>query len=250
MSVENFLTRMNALVDELRAHPKVTLLNYHVPPPATEEDFAAVEAHIGRPLPNDIKAFYRQCNGIQLRWVHKDNKDVDHKLWSGFMEGPFEHEEILIEQGFEGVVNILDVKSVFFRELPFRLRDLKDMEKQVPLTIEEKQCTIEELVSRIAVFDLLDFNCCFGLVETPNTNKGFAVIQLGQQYRIPKFDAKLLPLSKYLDLIILKKGSAMNRIFDVLPKERKFGSRKLEWMENEESIPNPAPYDLNYPYHR
>lgn len=250
MAVEDFLTRMNALVDELRAHPKVTLLNYHVPTPATEEDFADVEGRIGRNLPEDIKAFYRQCNGIQLRWVHKDNKEVDHKLWSGFMEGPFDYEEICIEQGFEGVVNILGVREVFLRELPFKLRELKDREKKILLSIEEGPIYLSDLSERLWVFDLFDFTYCFSIVGDLAKNDGMAVLLTGQEYRIPSFGTKLIPFSLYLDLLILKKGGASNRIFDIKPLVKDFSSKAFEWMKTNESFPKHSAYDLNYPFHK
>jgi hypothetical protein len=250
MAVENFLERMNALVEELKSHPKVTLINYFVPPPATEKDFTEVEAHIGMALPDDIKAFYRQCNGIQLRWVHKDNKNTDQKLWSGFIEGPFDYEEVVIEQGLEGIVNILGVKDVFFRNLPFDKTPLESYELPEPYVLKGTEMVYSDISKVIWSFDILNFEYDYALMLLPQEISSTKVVLLEMAHRIPAIDVPYFSLEQYLELIFLKKGVADARIFHVMSTDRDFNSQDLKPIESLEKIHDPRKYSLDYPYHR
>jgi hypothetical protein len=250
MPVENFLERMNALVEELKAHPKVTLLNYHVPAPATEQDFADVEAHIGMPLPKDIKTFYRQCNGLQLRWVHKDNWNVDQKLWTEFMEGPFDYEEIKIEKGIEGIVNILPVKDVFFRKMPFKQIPIPDDDLPGPYQLLGVDYDYKSLSSIVWNFDLHHYNYDFSLCILSDRSMATLVMMQEDTHRDPSPGIPLFTFAAYLDLIFLKKGCADARIFNLAPGKRNFNLCFEFLLGSTDGIGNPQPYDLNYPYHR
>lgn len=250
MPVENFLERMNVLLEELKAHPKITLLNYYVPAPATEQDFAEVESHIGFPLPEDIKAFYRQCNGLQLRWVHKDNWNVDQKIWKEFMEGPFDYEETTIERGIEGVVHILGVREVFFRQLPFQKKALRERELNMTYLINGESLTFRELEPFIWNFDLFSASFDFGLMFLGTTLKVTPLLLISMGHRFPSLGGSILKISDYLDLILLKKGCADARTFQFLPKEIDYNSSVINDMDGLLEIGDPTPYDLNYPYHR
>lgn len=62
-----YLERFNAMVEELRANPKIEVLEYTVNPPATDAELAQAEEYAA--VPEAMKQFYRQCNGLKLEWA-------------------------------------------------------------------------------------------------------------------------------------------------------------------------------------
>lgn len=69
-----FIERFDAMVATLRAHPDVKILNVWKGAPVSEERISAAEVKLGAKLPEDVKAFYRQCDGLVLAW---DDKKAD-----------------------------------------------------------------------------------------------------------------------------------------------------------------------------
>jgi len=62
-----YLERFNQMVDELRANPKIEVLEYTVHPPATSEEIAAAQAYFPN-IPAAMLDFYTQANGLRLKW--------------------------------------------------------------------------------------------------------------------------------------------------------------------------------------
>lgn len=67
-SSDSFLSRFNALVETLRAHPEIEVLDVEVRPPAAESELRAAEERVGMPLPADLRAFYAAHDGVFLEW--------------------------------------------------------------------------------------------------------------------------------------------------------------------------------------
>src|SRR5688500_13222160 len=68
--MQNYITRFAAMVEHLKNCPEaVALLNYNVFEPAADAKVARVEATLGFPLGEGVRSFYRQTNGLQLRWI-------------------------------------------------------------------------------------------------------------------------------------------------------------------------------------
>jgi len=63
-----FRKRLEQMVAELRAHPRIEVYEFIIQPPASEDDIAAAEEAIGMKLPADVQEFYRAHNGIFLLW--------------------------------------------------------------------------------------------------------------------------------------------------------------------------------------
>lgn len=103
--MKDFLQRFNAMVEVLKSHPNVQLLSHHVPNPATEQEISEVENQLGRQLDEDIKEFYRQCNGLKLRWIRKSSSYFKPKEYGKFVEGPFTLDDILDDgMGIDGCI--------------------------------------------------------------------------------------------------------------------------------------------------
>lgn len=60
--------RFHALVAALRAHPDVVVLAAEIRPGASEGQMAEAESEIGIRLPEAMRAFYAEQNGIFLEW--------------------------------------------------------------------------------------------------------------------------------------------------------------------------------------
>jgi hypothetical protein len=74
----SFITKLNAVVEALRANPSIYVAHYAVLPPDAEA-IAEVEKEIGYQLDSSIADFYRECGGVQLLWLNKANEDFETK---------------------------------------------------------------------------------------------------------------------------------------------------------------------------
>lgn len=73
MATKNYIEAFNNLARELARHSKIELLGYHTFAPLTELELEALEAKYNCQLDDTIRRFYTQTNGLQLRWMFKDN---------------------------------------------------------------------------------------------------------------------------------------------------------------------------------
>lgn len=76
----DYLKRFEVMVAQLKAHPNILVLGYNTFSPVPESKFAEYEKELGFALPNDLKTFYRQTDGLQLRWIRLDNDSYDEDV--------------------------------------------------------------------------------------------------------------------------------------------------------------------------
>ena len=72
----NWLSRFSNMADELRQHSQVELLSFQSFPPVEEEQFELLEKRYNITLPKNVRAFYRETNGLQLSWILKNNEHM------------------------------------------------------------------------------------------------------------------------------------------------------------------------------
>ncbi|MAQ16631.1 MAG: hypothetical protein CMN30_17790 [Sandaracinus sp.] len=85
--------RFEALIRELNDHADIEVITTELGAPASDADIAAAEAFLGRALPAEVAAFYRELNGADIEWSHTDGTRAD--------------------AGARGVIRIMDLASVF-----------------------------------------------------------------------------------------------------------------------------------------
>jgi len=61
--------RFDSMVEGLRENPLISVLEYQTNPPATDAELAQAEAYLGQPLPEAMRRFYTQTNGLKLKWA-------------------------------------------------------------------------------------------------------------------------------------------------------------------------------------
>jgi hypothetical protein len=70
--------RLEAMIAELDANPRVQVTSAYVAPPASASKIAKVEKAYG-PIDKAIKAFYQSCDGFALQWYDKSSRNFDAK---------------------------------------------------------------------------------------------------------------------------------------------------------------------------
>ena len=77
----NWLSRFSDMVKELRLHSQVQLLNYNTFPPVQDSQFNFFEEMYSVEIPKVIQKFYRETNGLQLRWMFKNNEQFSEEKY-------------------------------------------------------------------------------------------------------------------------------------------------------------------------
>lgn len=73
----SFITKLNAVVEELKNNPTIRVAHYAVLPP----DLNAInrmEKLLGYKLDSSITDFYKECGGIQLLWLDENNDNFEN----------------------------------------------------------------------------------------------------------------------------------------------------------------------------
>jgi hypothetical protein len=111
--VEDYLDRFKAMVDELRAHPKVHVTHFHVASGIPSWKLERLEERAGFKFSDEIRSFYLKSNGLQLVWIHENAPRFDAET-----DEVFDSEKIDLDWVRDddcratGVVNFLPVEDV------------------------------------------------------------------------------------------------------------------------------------------
>lgn len=74
----SFISKLNTVVEHLKSNPAIHVAHYLVLPPDLDA-IKEVEEKLGYSLDDSITDFYKECGGIQLLWLYKDNEEFDFK---------------------------------------------------------------------------------------------------------------------------------------------------------------------------
>jgi hypothetical protein len=100
----SFQKRLETMVAELRAHPRIEVNDFIIQPGAPEGDITAAEDAVGMKFPADIRDFYRAHNGIFLQW---GLRGVEYRSRTE----PFDHPDYGAPPGCINLVSISDAMS-------------------------------------------------------------------------------------------------------------------------------------------
>ncbi len=135
--MSNYKDRFDKLVYELKEHPKVDLQEYKIFEPVSDAEISEVHDKIGFTLDDKIVAFYKECNGLLLRWVHHDDElyeNTDHSsavIEINSMKDCFCYESLA--EGFE------DDKELYMERKYLRQFDIPSAHFSIVFDITEKQ---------------------------------------------------------------------------------------------------------------
>ncbi|MEM7103532.1 MAG: pentapeptide repeat-containing protein [Bacteroidota bacterium] len=115
--MNTYRQRFTEMVQQLDSHPKVKILSFVTFKGVSDQIIAKVEASLGQPIESAIKQFYKETNGLQIRWITTENEDFDpelHTPTTAILDWDYANENFRPE---DGVVMILPLEMVFLRNL-------------------------------------------------------------------------------------------------------------------------------------
>jgi hypothetical protein len=216
----SFITKLDAMVEGLKADPKVHVAFYTVLPPNLEI-IEKVETYLGYALDTRITDFYRECGGIQLFWLYKNNPEFDKKkayleeelskndrfkFWMfeggcGLMSDGASYDKLKSD----GVILIPPMKTTFL-DIGHNGEDHDETEMFEPFGIFENTPQI-----KIRRLDMFDVRVNVAFILDGKTYPAMLVAHNGRDYE----DSKVIYFEEYLNLIIETKGN-INRGYDNL----------------------------------
>lgn len=82
--MKNYLEKFKQMVDELRVHPQIEITEFVINLPATEKEIKSTSKKFK--LTSDMLDFYKQANGLTLRWKLKDTQENEEDPICGNIE--------------------------------------------------------------------------------------------------------------------------------------------------------------------
>jgi hypothetical protein len=213
--------RFEAMVERLRAHPDIVLLNLFIADPVSKTTLASVEKKLSVPLDPAIAAFYQQCDGLSLRWISKRHPDYDPEDMR-FSSKRMSWENVVATDGAEdGCICILPfeqalVKASWKEQLYFE--DDSDEEQE---EFGQKSYSRATFNRALRPFDYFSFYNMMGFALLPDA-KQLPVI-MGDDHGACWTDSRITDFASYMETVLATYGSveARRRIYG-----ETFGHRK------------------------
>jgi hypothetical protein len=103
-----YRARFEQMIDELDADPRVVVARAYLGPAASDEAIRAAEREVGAPLAPEVAAFYREMNGLSLRWVFTEEATPADRARAS---SPFD--SVDSTGTTPGLVNLMCIEEVF-----------------------------------------------------------------------------------------------------------------------------------------
>jgi hypothetical protein len=185
---KRFRESFQEMVDTLRAHPKINVIETIVRPPASGAAILAAEKLIGRSLPDDMIEFYTAHDGVYLSWGLKgrDYGDTIEPFgWPDYGTPP-------------GVINLLPIGQAFSSSWvdDYTINWTDDDHRVIYGVDQESEdervhAVVVDLFSKFYHADLV-----FGPVDRP----GFVLI--ADDHGAELMESNLSSFTTYLDIVL------------------------------------------------
>jgi hypothetical protein len=198
--ITHAIDRFKALAEEIQGHSQLELVEFRLEPPAGEDEIARVEAEARRTAPESLKQFYREANGLVLRWRFRRDLPPEQRAAIELALGsptPTEHE--LTES--TGHVQLLSIADLL-------LNPEYDLPSENPIQgffdFDGRMYTDNEFCAILQPFDIIDDYYCMGFVAIPGATE-WKLMLLGD-YWIEYDSSRVTWLEDYLQLVIATWG--------------------------------------------
>lgn len=197
--LRDYMKRFDAMVEELKSHNRIQLVNYHRFPGLEDDEIADIETDAGFKLSEPIKAFYKQSNGLQLIWIDKEEEGYspsEHTL----SDNPKDWEHSQYDYWpYTGMVMIRPLEEVT-GNLPYSLEYSDNEYKSEYRGREYGNADLEE---KIRVFDPFNKYYDTGWIIREDGNHD---VILASDHQACWTDSFLIDFDTYLEMVLAQKG--------------------------------------------
>lgn len=201
----SYLARFHQLAEELKAHPKVRLLAYHSFDPVDPQQIEAAELFLGQSLDHRIKDFYKETNGLQLRWIFENNEDLDERLHQWKAEAEHWNYAKDAFRAEDGVIFMLPFEQVFAEAIDHGLDILKGQEE---ISFMKERYDLSDFYQKIRPFDAFSSYCNMAFFMD---GTAYPTLVMGDEHCSNYTDSRLTNFASYLEFLLATKGLCRKR---------------------------------------
>lgn len=150
----NYRALFTRMVDDLRCDRLFVVERFVLGDPLSLVDIQALETETGYELTNDLRAFYAQMNGLNLKWYLDPNlSDADREAF--FLEFPDMDVENSSDEAASAAIRILPLHEVLTRHWG------EDVYYEPEMGFHGEALSIEDFHANMRPFDLFsDYRAC------------------------------------------------------------------------------------------
>lgn len=204
MTEPDYIKAFQALAKELHKNTAIELLGYHTFRGLSASAIELLEQQYHCQLDDTIRRFYQQSNGLQLRWIFKNNPHYTPKKFPPFQAQsapvPWNYMTDNFEQE-DGCILLLPLEQVLKQSIP------PDFSHKA-IVINQKSYTPIDFYAQIRAFDAFSYYCKMGLMLQTNEAP---LVFLGDEQGTCFTDSRTTTFATYLDFLIASKGLCQRR---------------------------------------
>ena len=194
------------MVEALEAHPKIKVLNWWMGEPVSEAEIKETETELGTSLDPSLLAFFRECNGFQIRWIHEEAPYGDD-----FEEEEPKNKQVPDELFIEdddcmtGAINLVPLKRAFWQSLDY-------IPEEGSHSYNGKSYPIADFYGSISPFDRFSnyYDGAFITIE----NKSNPPVVEGSDYQADYTSKRVVDFATYIEFLLTNKGFHLDRMFN------------------------------------
>lgn len=201
---KNYLEAFKRLAKAIEQHAAAVLLGYHSFAPLSLTEIQALEVRYKCQLDDSIRQFYQQSNGLQLRWMLKNNPAYQSGRYPAHKKGmaPKPWNYAIQTHRPEG-------GSIFLLPLEELLRScLLPNAQQQQITIEQHSYDTIDFYTRLRTLDVFSYYLSMGLLLREHQEP---LLLLGDEEGSCFTDAVPITFEAYLEFLLASKGWSLRR---------------------------------------
>ena len=197
----SYVERFEAMVEELRRHPRLEVVEFTLNPPATAEVFRQVEEKLKAKAAEPLREFYGRANGMKLRW----------KIKSGLSEA--ELEEVRAESSDYSIessentdipfaqINLIPLEEALVTR---RWEEFEEAEDDEEFEFQGQTYLVREFGARVRPFDL--FSTYNAMAFVTEEGKGDLPAMLLGDYYVEWSHSRLTDFASYMEMLLATRG--------------------------------------------
>ncbi|HWW75289.1 MAG TPA: hypothetical protein VNZ44_07835 [Pyrinomonadaceae bacterium] len=197
----SYVERFEAMVEEIKGHPRLEVVEFALNPPATADVFRQVEEKLKAAPSGPLREFYGRANGMRLRW----------KIKAGLSEAELEEvraesPDYSIESSENADIPFAQINLIPLEEalVTRRWEEFEEAEDDEHFEFQGQTYLVREFGERVRPFDLFStYNAMAFVTEEGN---GDPPAMLLGDYYVEWSHSRLTDFASYVEMLLATRG--------------------------------------------